>query len=275
MTGVQGGDVRLGDVRVLRELRLQPVNRCLALAAVHPVDEAQRPHVLRAQRFLVREAELLDRLDREPGHVNLDQPVVLQAVVLERVLVVSGLGQVAVRERTRVRDDNAVRLDVLEVRDERGGVHRDQDVELVARGHDLAGAEIDLECRDTEGRAGGRTDFGGEVREGGQVVAGDRRRHGELAAGKLHAVTGVAGEPHDRGFNFLAVFFRPIYGRCFRHRVFPSLIRPLVRPVVPLQSRKFFRMCARRVARRYIHPAAGPFQAQIGVPPAELRCFAG
>src|SRR5690606_23205138 len=46
-------------------------------------------------------------------------------------------------------------------------------------------------------------DLGGEVRESGKVVPGQRGCQGELAAGQLHAVAGVSGEAHHRGFELL------------------------------------------------------------------------
>src|SRR5206468_540575 len=47
-------------------------------------------------------------------------------------------------------------------------------------------------------------DFGREVREGGDVVADEGGRVGELRAGQLHAVAGVAGEADGDRFNFLS-----------------------------------------------------------------------
>jgi hypothetical protein len=43
-----------------------------------------------------------------------------------------------------------------------------------------------------------------------------------VAAGKLHAIAGVACKTDNCGFNFLTVLFRPFDGRYLRHRVFPS-----------------------------------------------------
>ena len=45
-----------------------------------------------------------------------------------------------------------------------------------------------------------RADFGGEIRERGEVVAGKRGRQRELAAGQLHAVAAIAGEADDDRF---------------------------------------------------------------------------
>ena len=83
---------------------------------------------------------------------------------------------------------------------QRRRVHRDQHVGLVAGGIDRAGAEIDLERRDAERRALRRADFRREIGEGREVVAGERGRQRELAAGQLHPVAAVAGEADDDRF---------------------------------------------------------------------------
>ena len=57
--------------------------------------------------------------------------------------------------------------------------------------------DADLEGRDAGQRAGGRADLGREVGERREVVAEQRRGVGELGAGQLHAVAGVAGEADD------------------------------------------------------------------------------
>ena len=118
-------------------------------------------------------------------------------VVLERVGLVAGLGEVAGAELAFVGDDQAAGLQIVDIRLERGRVHRDQHVGRVAGGLDRGGPEIDLEGGDAEGRALRRADLGREIGEGGEVVAGERGRQSELAAGELHAVAGIAGEADD------------------------------------------------------------------------------
>ena len=57
--------------------------------------------------------------------------------------------------------------------------------------------EVQLEGRDPGQRPGRGADLGGEVGQGGQVVAEHGGLGGEPVAGQLHAVAGVAGEPDD------------------------------------------------------------------------------
>ena len=129
-----------------------------------------------------------------------DQLPVGEAAVLERVGVIAGLGEVARGEFALVGDDQPAFAQVADVGLQRRRVHRDQHVGLVAGGVDRARAEIDLEGGDAEGRALRRADFGREIGEGGEVVAGQRGRQGELPAGQLHAVAAVAGKADDDRF---------------------------------------------------------------------------
>ena len=55
--------------------------------------------------------------------------------------------------------------------------------------------------RDAGQRARGGADLGREVGEGGEVVAEQGGGVGELAAGDLHAVAGVAAEADDRALS--------------------------------------------------------------------------
>jgi hypothetical protein len=123
--------------------------------------------------------------------------VVVEGVVLERVRVVADLGEVPLGELVGVDDDGAAGLEVAQVRLERGRVHRDEHLGVVARGEDVAVGEVDLEARHARKRPGGGPDLGGVVREGRQVVAefGGLRR--EAVTRELHAVAGVPCEADD------------------------------------------------------------------------------
>ena len=55
-----------------------------------------------------------------------------------------------------------------------------------------------------------RTDLGGEIGEGAQIVPGERRFVGELHPGDLHPVTGIAREADDDRF--------PLFDRLGRWR---------------------------------------------------------
>ena len=97
MAGVERGDIGLGELGHLGEFGLQPVDDRLAVAVEHPQRQAQRPHVLAAQRFLVAEAERLHRIEGQLRDVEVDQLPFGQAAVLDRIGLVAGLGEVARR----------------------------------------------------------------------------------------------------------------------------------------------------------------------------------
>ena len=200
MARVQRGDVGGGEgLAFLAELGLDPGDHGLAVAVEHPQREAKRPHVFAAQGVGGGEAVRPHRVERELGDVERDHLERRERMVVQRIFGIARLAQVSVAERAGIDDDQAAGAQILHVRLERRGVHRDQHVGFVAGGFDGGRAEIDLEGGDAEGGALGRADLGGEVRERGQRVARERRGQRELAARKLHAVAGIARETDDGG----------------------------------------------------------------------------
>ena len=89
-----------------------------------------------------------------------------------------------------------------EVRLQRGRVHGDEHVRLVARRQDVARGELDLERRHAVERSARRPDLGREVRKRRQIVPEHGRRVREAVAGQLHAVAGVTGESDDDSLSF-------------------------------------------------------------------------
>ena len=204
VTGLEHLDVGLGDLRLLLELGPDVLELRLGRAAVEPVHHAQREVVPAAGHVLVGEPRPGQRGLGELVHVDRDDLVVLlQGVVVERVGLVAGLLEVALGVGPAVGDEDAAGPEVLEVGLQGGRVHGHEDVGLVTRGEDVPGAEVDLVARDAGQRARGGANLGGEVGEGGQVVAGDGGRSGELRADQLHAVAGVADEADGDAFDLL------------------------------------------------------------------------
>src|SRR5947209_5627453 len=62
---------------------------------------------------------------------------------------------------------------------------------------------MDLKPRDAGQGSGRGANLSGEVGEGGDVVAEDRRSVGELRTGQLHAVAGIPGKANGDGIQFL------------------------------------------------------------------------
>ena len=109
--------------------------------------------------FLARAASLRDRPNSltastvMPVRSSGVDGVLGEALVLERVVGVPGLGQVARGEVVGVDDDRGALGQVAEVGAQRGRVHRDQHVGGVARREDVVVGEVDLERRDAGQRA--------------------------------------------------------------------------------------------------------------------------
>ena len=144
--------------------------------------------------------ERLDGQAIELGHLDRVQLVLrFEAAVFERVGLVAGQLQALLVEGVLVDDQRAAVAEVAEVGRQRGRVHRHQAVDRVARRVDVGAGELDLKARDAGLGAARGADFGGEVGERGDVVAGQGGGVGELAADELHAVAGVAAES-DGGF---------------------------------------------------------------------------
>ena len=138
-------------------------------------------------------------------HVDLVQAVPLgQGRIVQRVVGVAGLGEVARRRRTAVLTmSRPPGLRSREMHLERGRVHGHQAVEPIARRVHALAAELELKARHSEQGARRGANLGGEVRERGDVVSRPGRLRGELLARELHAVAGVAGEADHRAIQFL------------------------------------------------------------------------
>ena len=199
VAGLQGLDVRRGDLGAPRaELRVQEVHGRIDRTPIEPRHQSEREHVLRALRLARGHAfDVLQRTDGQAGQRNRVNLELVERAVLERVRRVTGLLQIAVVERVRVDDQRPTFRQVLDVRLECRGVHRDEHVRGVTRRQDVVVCKVELEARDARQRAGRRPDLGREVRQRRDVVPEQRRLGGELRAGELHAVARIAREADD------------------------------------------------------------------------------
>src|SRR5258708_2190379 len=90
-----------------------------SLAAVHPQEQAQRPHVAAQVGLARRQAVRLHGVGGELRDVELQQLVRGERVVVERVLGVARLAEVALVERRAVDDDRAADAQGLQLHRER------------------------------------------------------------------------------------------------------------------------------------------------------------
>ena len=197
VAGLERGEVAAEERRLLGEAPLDPGDRRVGRLAAEPERQAERPEILGAASVLAAEPERGDGFERALRHRDRDRAVGRGAAVVDRVAGEPGLHVGALVEGALVVDDGAAGLQELDVGDEGGRVEGDEHVGLVARRQHLAGAELHLVGGDAEGGAGRRADLGRKLRQRHQVGAVRRGGGGELVAGKLHAVAGIAGEAHD------------------------------------------------------------------------------
>ena len=196
--------VRLDDLGPFRELLPDERERPVHGPVVEPRHQPEREEVLRALGLARGDSvDPLQRADGHRGERDLVHVVVAERAVIERALCIPRLLQRAVAERVGVDDDRAALREIAQVRLERRGVHRNEDVRPVAGGEDVVVREVDLEPGDAGERPGRRADLRREVRERREVVAERRRLAREAVAGELHPVARVARKADDHSLELL------------------------------------------------------------------------
>ncbi len=209
MARLEGRFVR-GDHRLASgELLLDPVEGGIRRPGVEPRDQPEGEEVLRPFRVAGFHVEVLAHLLGQFGHRCGDDGVAVEGAVLERVRLVARLGQIPLFERVGVDDHRAAGLELRQVALHRGRIHRHQHVGRVAVGGDVVIGDVDLERGHAGQRPGRGTDLGGELGQRREVVAEQGTCRGEAIPRQLHAVAGVAREPHDDAVD-LAHFRRPV-----------------------------------------------------------------
>ena len=203
------------QLRLVLELVIEPAERRLHGAVVEPVAHAESEEILAAVHALRVQTDIFQRSARELGQLDGEETIAIERMVFQGAEGDLRLAQIAFAEVIGINDENAIGLQVRQIHFQRGRIHGDQHVYAIAGRVHVARGEMHLESADARERAGGGANFGRVVREGGQVVAVQGDRVGELAAGDLHAVTGVTAEADDRlvdGFLFATQDFRDSCG---------------------------------------------------------------
>ncbi len=168
--GLECSDVGRSDFGGAGELLLGPVDGRLGGTVEQPGEQTKGEEVLGAKHATPGHAGVLDGFLGEVVHGDRDHPVPVEGSVLERVTLVSGLGQVALVEGVGVQHQRPALLEVLEVLLQSRRVHRHQAIGRVAGGEDVEIGDLDLEARHSWERPCRRPDLGRERREGRQVV---------------------------------------------------------------------------------------------------------
>ena len=137
--------IGLGDVRLAAELLPDECFAHLGGTAVHPADQTQGEHVLRALTVLLGRSDRLHGAQGQRRHRHRVHDVVGKFPGFQRVGRIVDLGQVALGELIGVGDHRAAAGQILQVCFQRGRIHRDQDVRAVARGENVVVGDLNLE----------------------------------------------------------------------------------------------------------------------------------
>ena len=182
MAGLQRRAVRIADRRVAEAIA-DPVFGLGRVPIQQPQRQAHGPHVATAQRSLLAEVELLDRIDRVPRDIGRKRANPVQRIRFQRIVVVARLLQGARGERTGIDHEQTVAVQVADVGLERGGIEGHQHVGRVARGEDLALSHPQLKRRHPVRGSGGCPDFRGKIGKRGHSLAAQGGRHGQTHPG--------------------------------------------------------------------------------------------
>jgi hypothetical protein len=201
-SGAQSPQVGFGDRGVLFELAGNPLFGRLAVAVVQPVHQPQREEVLAAIGFLLRQPQARNGVACQPRHRDAMHLVLGNDIrILERIGRVVGFLDVRLVELVDVDDQHAAALQVADIRLQRRRIHRNQRVDFVAGGEDVAAGKVELKPADPRQRSRRCANFGRKIGQCTHVVAQERRNVGELVPHQLHPVAAVAAESNDDGID--------------------------------------------------------------------------
>src|ERR1700682_675221 len=124
-------------------------------------------------------------------------------------------------------NEDAVLLQVGNIHLQRRGIHSHQDVHRVTGSVNVGRSEGDLETAYSGKRSGRSADFSRVVWECGKIVAVKTYGVGELTAGNLHAVTGVAAKADDSAVNYFATALLRFRNRSLRNGSHKSFRSPM------------------------------------------------
>ncbi len=136
--GLEHLDVRLENLGRLLEAALEIGERALDRPLIQPRQHPEHEHVAASEDRAIVQAHAVHGERGELGHVDFDHLEFVERMVGERIGLVAGALDVGIGERLAVHDYDGVGRDVLDVRLQRRGIHRDQHVGLVAGGENFA-----------------------------------------------------------------------------------------------------------------------------------------
>ena len=146
ITGLDNLDVGLGQFRLLGELVTQIVECYLQVAAEEPAYQTQSKHIAALENGLGIHAAVCKSVLYHLGKGACNYAVRINTKLCKRILSLECCFlQVRLLESVCINDNCGVLLGVLELCLESGSVHCYQNITLIARGINLAGADMYLE----------------------------------------------------------------------------------------------------------------------------------
>ena len=135
----------------------------------HVEDATQCEHIAALIGSLLISALLLADTSGEGGYGSLDDGVLAFQLIGEGIVGIAGLLHCLIGKGVDVDNNRSAFLSPLQVGLERGGVHGNEDVALVARAIDMV-SNMYLVARNARDSVVRSTDLGGIVGESGDVV---------------------------------------------------------------------------------------------------------
>jgi len=210
--GLERPLVGFNDLGARFELVLDKLDGIFHRAVVQPVEQSQGKHVGGAGHYLAAEPQTLQRPFHHKDHIDAHHGMFGQGIIFQGVGLPLSQLQIALVKGGTVGDYDPVRAQLREVDFQGGRIHYYQHVGSVPWSLDIFPAELDLVGTHTGQGTSRGADFGGIVRQGGQVVPYDSGRLSELAASQLHPIAGITGEPDGDLVDFLDRFPGPFLG---------------------------------------------------------------
>jgi hypothetical protein len=132
IAGLQCQAVRLCYLRHARKLPVDPFEALRQRALIEPVHQSEGEEILAAGLHRTLEIQAIQGVERQGGDRHRVQLVAgAQFWIIQRVFLITGLGQVARRERVPVNDQNTIGLQPWQIGLERCRIHRHQDIGIV------------------------------------------------------------------------------------------------------------------------------------------------
>jgi len=193
---LQHAKIGFGNLRIfLSEFLFNEPFRDVERTVIHPVHQTEREKVLRLVNEFGGEVHVGECIRRHLADGNAVHLVAAERAIFERVTGNAGELEILLGEAVFVDDDRSPLAQNLQVGDQCGGIHCNENIRRIARRQDIAASEANLEAAHAVGRSGGSAYFRGIVRERAHIVSENGSGVRKLRSRQLHTVTRIPGKP--------------------------------------------------------------------------------